>query len=220
MEAPIVYEDARLLVCDKPAGVPVVPGRGPSPEPLKAALERRTATAVFVVHRIDSGASGLVIFSKDPRAHRALCLQFERRLARKTYLAAVEGVILDPGVIRSPIKEYGSGRMGVHPEGKPSRTSFRVLEGLPSASLLEVHPATGRRHQIRVHLYSIGHPILGDTRYGRSRPVGGAPRLMLHALELGIEGPDGRPMHFRAEPPPDFISELDRIRKGGPPCAA
>ncbi len=98
------------------------------------------------------------------------------------------------------------------PKGSEALTRYRRLERLQDADLLEVEPLTGRRHQIRVHCYAIGHPVLGDTRYGAVRPVGGAPRLMLHAAELRLPVTDGEPLAIRADPPADFESVLDGLR--------
>jgi len=111
-----------------------------------------------------------------------------------------------------PLREFGSGRVGVDPSGKPSLTRFKVLQTFKGATLIEVEPSTGRRHQIRVHLYALGHPVLGDTRYGDPRPVGGAARLMLHALRLELEFPPGRPLRIGCEPPEDFRRSLDALR--------
>ncbi|MBI5881944.1 MAG: RNA pseudouridine synthase [Elusimicrobia bacterium] len=204
----------------KPSGVPVIPGRsaptastadsGPC---LRAALEA-VRGPVFVVHRIDQDASGVVLFAKDRKTHRDLCLQFERRRTRKTYLAAVQGVVAGDGSVDRPIREFGSGRMGIAqggyslPGGKSALTRYRVLERFAAATLLEVEPVTGRRHQIRVHLYAAGHPILGDALYGKDRPVGGAPRLMLHGLEIGFFGADGEAKKVKCEPPEDFARVL------------
>lgn len=165
-----------------------------------------------MVHRLDRDASGVVLFAKDPAAHRALCLQFERRQTGKTYLAAVQGVVERDGSMDRPIKEFGSGRMGVAQGGKDALTRWRVLERFRDASLLEAAPVTGRRHQLRVHLYAAGHPILGDRLYGKERPVGGAPRLMLHGLSVSFRSAGGAVRTVRCEPPEDFQTVLVRLR--------
>lgn len=205
----IVYEDPCLLAADKPAGLLVIPGRGPESGPvLLDAVSRHIGAKAFVVHRIDRETSGLVLFAKDAATHAALSKLFEKRRVRKSYLAVVLGVVPAPGRIAAPIREFGSGRMGVDPRGKDAETRYRPLRtwGEPPVTLLEVEPRTGRRHQIRVHLYSIGHPVLGDAQYGRERP-GGSARLMLHAhvLLLPPHALWGRKrLEFRAEPPPGF----------------
>jgi 23S rRNA-/tRNA-specific pseudouridylate synthase len=102
--------------------------------------------------------------------------------------------------------------VGVDPRGREAVTRCAVKERLRAVDLLEVTPITGRRHQIRVHLYSAGHPVLGDTRYGESRPVGGAPRLMLHAVELTLPDAEGGSLVLRAEPPADFDAIAESYR--------
>lgn len=182
-----IYRDDHVLAVDKPAGMLVIPGRGPVRErSLVELLEDQLGNRLFVVHRIDRETSGLVLFALDAATHRELSLAFERRQVRKTYLAVVDGEMTGAGSIDLPLREFGSGRVAVDERGKPSRTEYRVLAPVPRGTLLEVHPVTGRRHQIRVHLYALGHPVLGDTRYGNPRPVGGAPRLMLHAWKLEL----------------------------------
>ncbi len=205
----ILHTDERIVVVAKPVGSVVVPGRGPDPEePLSHALGRELGSQVWVVHRLDREASGVVLFARDAEAHRSLSLQFERRETSKSYLVLVQGAVAAPGEVDRPLREFGSGRVAVDPRGKPALTRWRVLRRFPGATLLEVEPVTGRRHQIRVHLYSIGHPVMGDTRYGEPRPVGGAPRLMLHAHTLAFVHPDGAPTTVRSEPGPDFEAVL------------
>jgi 23S rRNA-/tRNA-specific pseudouridylate synthase len=152
----------------------------------------------------------VIVFARTAEAHRELSRQFEERLVTKRYLALVQGHVEGrSGEIREPLREFGSGRVGVDPNGREAMTRWKLRERLPDADVLEVEPLTGRRHQIRVHLYSIGHPIMGDTRYGSPRPVGGAPRLMLHAADLTLA--DGT--RLAAELPDDFASVLGDQRK-------
>lgn len=201
----IIHEDDRLIAVSKPPGLLVIPGRDPKEgaQTLRAQVEGHIGAKVFVVHRLDREASGIVLFAKDQDCHRRLCGQFARRTVRKTYQAFVSGMVAEDGIVKAPIREYGSGRMGVHPEGKPAQTIYRVLRRLGESTLLEVEPLTGRRHQIRVHLYHIGHPILGDGLYGKER-TGTAPRLMLHARRIVFRHPDGRRLDLEAPPPSDF----------------
>lgn len=149
-----------------------------------------------------------MLFAKDPAAHRELCRKFEERTIAKTYLALAQGVVEADGEIAAPLREFGSGRTAVDPRGKASLTRYRVKERFPRATLLEIDLVTGRRHQIRAHLYSIGHPVCGDPLYGEDRPVSGASRLMLHSLEAAFED-----MRLRAEPPRDFLEVLASFRK-------
>jgi RluA family pseudouridine synthase len=206
----ILFEDDHVLAVDKPAGRPTIPGRGDVGEALNAELEKRLGRKLFVVHRLDLEASGVVVFAKDAETHRLLCAQFEGRAAKKVYLAAVAGAMIGEGVIDAPLKEFGSGRVAPSPDGRKARTLWRVERAWRAAALLRVEPETGRKHQIRAHLASLGHPILGDPRYGPPpRPIGGAPRLMLHALSLSVTA--GRAYDFTAEPPRDFTAVLSSI---------
>lgn len=207
--APVVFEDERLVAVDKPAGQPAIPGRGDIGEPLNKELERRLGARLWVVHRLDREASGLLVFAKDAATHKALCAEFESRRADKAYLAAVTGVLTGEGRCDAPLKEFGSGRTAPAKDGKPSLTRWAVERPLKGATLLRVTPLTGRRHQIRAHLCALGHPILGDPLYGPPpRPVGGAPRLMLHALSLSLTCGPG--YELRAEPGADFAAVLAR----------
>ncbi|MBI2070682.1 MAG: RNA pseudouridine synthase [Elusimicrobia bacterium] len=208
----IVFEDENILVADKPAGLLVIPGRGPAKneQTLKGMLSEE-AGRLWVVHRLDREASGLVCFARNAQTHRYLSMKFEQREVKKTYLVLVQGVLSrERDAIQSKIRTYGSGRMGVHPDGKESETKYRVKERFVQASLCEVDLMTGRRHQIRVHFYSIGHPVAGDPLYG-SRPEKSL-RLMLHAWKLAFRGPDGKPIDLEVAPPPDFLSVVESLR--------
>jgi RluA family pseudouridine synthase len=169
-----------------------------------------------VVHRLDKETSGAIVFAKTAEAHRFLSREFELRQVRKIYLALVSGTIEREGILRMPIREFGSGRMGVSRRGKPAVTRYRPMENFAGCTLIEVAPLTGRRHQIRVHLYAIGHPILGDALYGENRPVGGAPRLMLHALHLSLTHPAGPEIYVDAPPGEDWESVLRSYRPPAP----
>jgi tRNA pseudouridine32 synthase/23S rRNA pseudouridine746 synthase len=208
----VLFENDDYLAADKPAGMVSVAeaGRGGLPEFLKDHYAGR----LLPVHRLDRGASGVIVFAKTPEAHRHLNGAFDRREVRKTYLALVDGVpAVNRGQINAPIREFGSGRMGVDPKrGKPSSTAWKVAERLVGATLLRVQPATGRRHQIRVHLYHIGHPILGDLRYGDRARQERVPRLMLHALSLEFALPSGESVTIEAPPPPSFEEVLAAMR--------
>jgi RluA family pseudouridine synthase len=205
--ARVVFEDERVLAADKPAGQPTIPGRGEVREALNLELSRTCGARLFVVHRLDLEASGLVLFAKDAATHRLLCAEFEARRAEKAYLAAVAGKLEGEGVCDFPLKEFGSGRVAPSPDGKPSSTRWRAVRALRGATLLRVEPKTGRKHQIRAHLNALGRPILGDPRYGPPpRPVGGAPRLMLHALFLRVAA--GRVYELEAPPGADFQAVL------------
>jgi tRNA pseudouridine32 synthase/23S rRNA pseudouridine746 synthase len=208
----ILYEDPDYLAVDKPEGIVSVAGAstGGLPELLKDLVPGK----LYPVHRLDRGASGVIVFAKNAPAHRHLNGEFDRREVHKTYLAAVDGVVAtNRGQINAPLREFGSGRMGVDPKrGKPSSTEWKVAERLSGATLLRVRPATGRRHQIRVHLYHIGHPILGDLRYGDRARQERFPRLMLHALDIAFALPSGERVTVEAPVPRSFEDVLAGLR--------
>ncbi|MEZ5962659.1 MAG: RluA family pseudouridine synthase [Planctomycetota bacterium] len=210
----LLFDDGSVLALYKPSGLPTVPYRqGERQHCLRAWAEETLGHRVYVVHRLDRDTSGVLVFAKDARAHRALSLQFERRQTHKRYLAAVAGHVAEPsGEIDAPLREFGSGRVAVDARGKAAHTRYTRRERLDGADLLEVEILTGRRHQIRVHLYHLGHPVLGDPTYGDARPVGGARRLMLHAARLELAALDGDRLVLEVPPPPDFEAELARRR--------
>lgn len=204
-DIPVVFEDDRIVAVNKPVGLPTIPGRGEIAIAVNIEIERRLRKKIFVVHRLDLDASGILVFAKDAETHRLLSLEFEERRAKKEYLVAVLGVMSGAGEINKPLREFSSGRVAPAPDGKRAVTRWRVERPLGGATLLRVETLTGRKHQIRAHMSSEGHPVLGDPRYGPPpRPVGGAKRLMLHAhtlrLELGYD--------LRAEPGPEFEAVL------------
>lgn len=210
MTLQVLHEDERLIAVDKPAGQPMAPGGTVElADTLLAEVAAHIGSKAFIVHRLDRETSGVVVFAKTAESHRDLSRQFEERRITKRYVALVDGHVAgERGEIDEPLREFGSGRVGVHPGGREAVTRWSLRERLPAADLLDVEPLTGRRHQIRVHCYAIGHAILGDTRYGDPRPVGGAPRLMLHAAELVLA--DG--LRLAAEPPPDFLAVVEDWR--------
>ena len=204
-ETPVVFEDDRIIAVNKPVGLPTIPGRGEIGVAVNVEIERRLRKKIFVVHRLDLDASGLLVFAKDAETHRLLSMEFEERRAKKEYLVAVLGIMSGGGEINKPLREFSSGRVAPAPDGKRAVTRWKAERALGGATLLRVETLTGRKHQIRAHLSSEGHPILGDPRYGPPpRPIGGAKRLMLHAhtlhLDLGYD--------LKADPGPDFEAVL------------
>lgn len=204
-----------MIAVHKPAGQLVIPGRRETSSLcLKEECSQILGRPVFVVHRIDGETSGVVLFAKDPESHRFLCAAFEKRLVKKEYLAAVVGRPPLSGVIETPLRQFGSGRVASGPNGKPSRTEYETVSPWSGGALLLVRPVTGRRHQIRAHLTGIGHPLLGDPFYGPPpRPIGGAPRLFLHARKLSFPHPDGGEKDVTADPPEDFYFYLNVVSK-------
>jgi RluA family pseudouridine synthase len=183
----IIYENNDFIVVSKETGIPVIRGRGGLKDKLSLYdVLKEKYKELFVVHRIDRDTSGLVIFAKNAKTHRELSIKFERREVKKNYLAVVWGKpekIFE--IIDKPLFQYGSGRVGVSDNGKKSVTEVEFLKEISSDfSLVEARPLTGRRHQIRVHLYSSGHPVVGDRLYGDRVMQLRCPRLMLHSCCL------------------------------------
>ncbi len=215
MTIPILFEDENVLAVDKPPGL--ASNREAKSGGLPGALAAERGGRLFPVHRLDKEAGGVILFAKTPEAHRFLNAAFEKREVRKTYLALVHGRLKrNRGTVDKPIREFGSGRMGVDPSrGKPSVTEFEVEERFENATLVRVRPVTGRRHQIRVHLYALGHPIVGDSRYGDAALRHAAPRLMLHALEIVFPLSGGGTATATSPPPPSFAGFLETVRGAG-----
>ncbi|WP_425439506.1 RluA family pseudouridine synthase [Puniceibacterium sediminis] len=190
----ILHEDQELLVVNKPAGLLSVPGKG---EGLTDCLIARLELAfpqVLLVHRLDRDTSGVMIFALTPYAQRHLGLQFEKRMVKKTYLARVAGR-LEPktGTVDLPLKVDWPNRplqKVDHAEGRSAQTDWRVMKAGDDESRVQLMPHTGRSHQLRVHMLSLGHPILGDPLYMPERAAE-FPRMMLHAQELRLRHPEG-----------------------------
>lgn len=210
----IVRESAELLVVNKPSGMLTMPARGGlAEEKHLLGLLHQKYGKVFVTHRLDRDASGLIIFSRTAEAHRYYSGLFETRAIEKKYLVVAEGKVEEErGEIDKPLKQRGSGRMSVAFDGKRSLTRYTVLERLRGATLLEVSIVTGRRHQIRAHLYSICNPVLGDSVYGDAEKQAKFPRLMLHSWRLRFADMAGKIMSIEADPPADFMGVLKVLR--------
>ena len=228
----IVYEDEAFLGVNKPSGMVVHPGAGTGEDTLVHALLahcRGTLSGVGgverpgIVHRLDKDTSGIVLVAKTDPAHRELARQFAEREVDKEYLALVSGVpellsgsILDP-IARHPVHRH---RMAVRPEGKgrSAHTQWERVEAFgTSAALVRCRILTGRTHQIRVHMASRRHPLLGDTVYGyraRDDAAPDPPRIMLHAETVRFRHPvSGRNMVLTAPLPADFRTMIDVLRR-------
>ncbi|MBN2328142.1 MAG: RluA family pseudouridine synthase [Candidatus Omnitrophica bacterium] len=179
----VLFENEDLFAVEKPEGISTVFERCKEVGCLVQSLRDITGLPLMPVHRLDKAVSGAVVFAKHPRAHRILNLMFDRREVHKTYAAVVHGIIEDRrGVIDKPIRQFGSGRMGVDEiRGKESITRFETVKSDSQYTWVKLMPDTGRRHQLRVHMYSIGRPIVGDPMYGDRSVQSGYPRLMLHS---------------------------------------
>jgi RluA family pseudouridine synthase len=206
----IRFEDDWLLVVDKPAGLAAHAASGVEGPDL-AALVRRHAATASLLHRLDREASGLVLFGKRREANQVLQRQLESHAIERLYLAIAAGHLSRPeGVIDRAIPERSLGRAALRrkppPGALPARSHVRVVRLLDSGnSLVEVRLETGRKHQIRVHLASIGHPLLGDRRYGGPP----APRLALHAHRISFTHPQtGAPLRLDAPLPADLQALL------------
>ncbi len=211
--APLLYNDADVLAVSKPEGMATITERRPNGQSLVERLGEALGGRWYVVHRLDKAASGVVVLAKNAAAHRCLNDQFAGRQVDKTYLVLVHGrVTADAGEIDLPLRQFGSGRMGVdRRRGKPSLTRFRVLWRCEAATLRAVALITGRRHQIRVHLYAAGHPIVGDLSYGDIGRQRAFARMMLHACRIGFRLPSGGPCTISAPPPATFEGLLAQL---------
>jgi 23S rRNA pseudouridine1911/1915/1917 synthase len=210
----IVYEDADLLVIDKPPGLAVHPSPGHARHTLVNAVlaHCRDLSGIGgegrpgIVHRLDKDTSGLIIVAKNDEAHLSLARQLKERQVEKTYLALVEGRVEPPeGLIDAPVGRHPVHRrkQAVVERGREARTRYRVLREVDGRSLLEVRPETGRTHQIRVHLAHIGHPVAGDPVYGRAHPL--LTRQFLHAQRLAFRHPrTGQRIELTAPLPEDL----------------
>lgn len=221
------YRDEHLAVVDKPAGLPTHPTEN-----------RRTGTVVNrllgmglplapgggslrpgIVHRLDAGTSGLLVVALTDAAHVALAGTFERHEADRRYLALARGALEhDRFEVDAPLGRRGARIRVDAAAGRGAVTSFEVLERFEEATLLEASPRTGRTHQIRVHLASVRHPIVGDRRYGGGGPQAaalGLSRPFLHAWRLGLDHPiTGERIELEDPLPPDLAIALDRLRLG------
>ena len=218
----IIYQDNDIIVVDKPPGLTVHPAPGhPSGTLVNALLAMcpdlqgiAGTLRPGIVHRLDKDTSGLLVVAKNDRAMRSLQAQLSERRVHKTYLALVHGVPSPrEGQIEAPIGRNPKNRkkMAIVKDGRESTTRYKVREELRGYALLEVEPVTGRTHQIRVHLSAIGHPIVGDSVYGRPSPLLG--RQFLHAWKLAFAMPLGeRQVEFESPLPMDLREALESLR--------
>ncbi len=221
----ILYQDADVVIVNKPCGMVVHPAAGNEDRTLVNALlyHVRDLSGIGgemrpgIVHRLDKDTSGLILIAKNDRAHAALSEQFKERSMEKHYRAVAFGHFPEEsGLIDAPIARHPVDRkkMAVVPDGKPSQTEWKTLEQLKSTTYLDVHLLTGRTHQIRVHMHSIGHPLLGDRIYAPNLKTSvHIPRLMLHAYSLAFTHPTtGERMTLCAPLPEKFEATLEKLR--------
>ncbi|KPZ73024.1 Ribosomal large subunit pseudouridine synthase A [Pseudoalteromonas sp. P1-26] len=201
----IVYQDDDLLIVNKPSGLLTVPGKDPKHADCLIARINRVFPTAKIVHRLDMATSGIICLAMHKEAHRNLSIQFQDRKTAKRYIARVFGKLeQETGSVDLPIICDWPNRpkqMVDHDNGKPSLTHFKVLEYEQNATRVELTPITGRSHQLRVHMLSLGHPILGDKLYAHPEAFAMAPRLQLHAEMLTLAHPaSGETLIFEAAP--------------------
>jgi 23S rRNA pseudouridine955/2504/2580 synthase/23S rRNA pseudouridine1911/1915/1917 synthase len=236
MKPEILYEDDAIIAVNKPAGMLAIPDRFHPEKPNLQAILTQLYGKIFTIHRLDKETSGIILFAKDKEAHALLNEQFSERQVSKYYLALVTGSHLpQSGNIIGDLApdKNNPGRMKVTKKGKRSVTEFQVLEQFKMASLVEIKILTGRQHQIRVHFYSKGWPLLIDKVYGGreslsitdiksqrkmsitdidQRPL--MNRTSLHAWKLEVIHPLSKtPLSFEAPVPKDFRAVLNQLRK-------
>ena len=224
----IVYQDADLAVVFKPSGMVVHPAAGNESGTLVNALLMHLdglsgiggEIRPGIVHRIDKDTSGLLLVAKNDFAHVALSEQIRAHTLARAYKAIVIGGFRqEEGTVEGPIGRHPTDRkrMAIVPGGREAATHWRVLQPLRGATLIEARLTTGRTHQIRVHMASIGHPVLGDPVYGpRHSPYPVQGGQLLHAFRLGFSHPrTGEWLQFEAEPEPRFTRWLEKLSGGG-----
>ncbi len=221
----VVYEDADLLVINKPPGLTMHPGAGRASGTLANAVAARVPQILTlggglrpgIVHRLDKDTSGLLVVAKAAQALTSLQEQVAARSVRRTYLAIVRGNLAgESGTIDAPIGRHTRHRtkMAVQAGGRRAVTRYRVLERLKHFTLVAADLLTGRTHQIRVHFAHLGHPVAGDRLYGAGSDDLGIGRQALHAVRLQFRHPrSGDDLVFEAAPPPDFAQALERARR-------
>jgi len=231
----ILYEDSHLVVVNKPAGILTIPDRWDKTKvSLLGIMNETLSSSLRMVHRLDKETSGLILFAKDVEAQREISRQFESREISKTYFALVDGEVKETSAkIELPLDEDpqhpGMTRVD-EKRGKPSVTLYEILEKFRGFTFLRVTPLSGRTHQIRVHLSSIGHPLAVDVLYGKRSAIclselkpnfkkkseGERPlisRLTLHAGGLRFKNLDGHEITLEAPLPKDLTVTLKNLRK-------
>lgn len=219
----VVYQDAHMLVVDKPAGIAVHPGPGHPDRTLVNALlalapDLKGIGGVQrpgIVHRLDKDTSGLMVVAKTDRAHASLTQQLKERRVKKTYVALVSGSVAQAeGEVDAPIARHPRHRkrMAVVVGGRDAVTRYKVVHRYLGSTLVEAYPVTGRTHQIRVHFASLGHPLIGDKVYGKASAL--VDRHFLHAARLGFFLPpeEAEWREFESPLPDDLQAALDMLQ--------
>jgi 23S rRNA pseudouridine955/2504/2580 synthase/23S rRNA pseudouridine1911/1915/1917 synthase len=240
MNIDTLYEDDDILIVNKPAGMLVVPDRFNAALPsLNKTMEKKAGQKVWVVHRLDRDTSGVLCFAKNEVAHRYLSILFQERDVNKYYAGLVTGIVVpDNGRIENFIAEHpaNNGKMIVARKGKVAVTDYKVAEQWPLYALMQFQIHTGRTHQIRVHMQSIGHPLVCDPLYGDGKPFMLSDikrkyrmsekdeeerpllsRLALHAYKLEFYKEDGTAVVAEAPLPKDMAACVKQLNKWCPP---
>jgi 23S rRNA pseudouridine955/2504/2580 synthase/23S rRNA pseudouridine1911/1915/1917 synthase len=229
----VIYQDKDILVINKPSGIIVIHDQHTDEsKTIVGILKKQLNQKVWVVHRIDRDTTGILVFAKNAQSHRNISMQFENTKVRKKYIALLSGVLEeDKGSINKPILISGMD-VSIDRTGKESITNFKVIERFKSYTLVKAMPLTGRRHQIRIHFWSLGHPLAIDSEYGISDPIMLSAlkrnykikkgevekplisRLTLHAAALTLTLPlSGKDKTFEVPLPKDFELTLKQLRK-------
>ena len=237
------YEDDDLIIVNKPAGLLVIPDRFNAELPcLNRILEAKLGHKIWVVHRLDRETSGVICFAKNEHSHRYLSILFQERDVNKFYAALVNGIVIPTeGRIESPIGEHPAvhGKMAVSKKGKMAVTDYKVAEQWPLYALMQFQIHTGRTHQIRVHMQSIGHPVVCDELYGDGKPFLLSTikrkyrmsekdevekpllnRMALHAYRLEFVKEDGTPISVEAPIPRDMAACINQLNKWSKPIGS
>ena len=236
MQIETLYEDDELIIVNKPAGLLVIPDRFNADLPsLNKVLETKLGQRVWVVHRLDRDTSGVICFAKNEESHKYLSSLFQEHAVGKFYAGLVSGrVEPEQGRIEAPISEHPitKGKMVVTKKGKPSITDYRVSEQWPLYALVQFQIHTGRTHQIRVHMQSIGNPIVCDELYGDGKPFFLSAikkkyklsdkdeterpllsRLGLHAYKIVFQKQNGQEVSAEATLPKDMLACVKQLNK-------
>jgi 23S rRNA pseudouridine955/2504/2580 synthase/23S rRNA pseudouridine1911/1915/1917 synthase len=234
----VLFEDDNVIVVNKAAGILVIPdAHTQETQTLLGKLKKFTGQKIWVIHRIDRDTTGVLIFAKNAQTHKYISMQFEHRKIIKKYIALVNGIIEEnEGMIDKNILVEARS-VTINDCGASAQTKYKVLERFKNYTLVEVSPVTGRRHQIRIHFWYLGHPLAIDAEYASADPIllsalkkkykpkAGAEkplinRLTLHAAELTLNLPSGETKTFSAPLPEDFaitIKQLKKYNKGSSP---
>jgi tRNA pseudouridine32 synthase/23S rRNA pseudouridine746 synthase len=229
----VIWDDAAILAFDKPAGLSSQGGRiaAATLDDLLAAFSKPNGKRPRLVHRLDRDTSGVILAAKTQPVAGFLGRALMGRRVKKTYFAIVAPGAPAPrdGRIEAPLRRVEIGReahmetcAADHPDAESAVTGYRTFAAGEEAALIELRPHTGRMHQLRVHMASVGRPIAGDSRYGGALTLGGAavPRLMLHARSLTFPHPDGGERTVAAPVPADMVAVLERLGLAAPEPAA